>query len=69
MNTSFNYELVSLDQSLWSRTKLFFFGVQTLISHGRYFSSKKALEHQELLRKQGIYVLIIDLIKERKISK
>ena len=69
MDKKYNYELVSLDQSLWSKTKLFFFGIQTLVTHGRYFSSKKALEQQELLRKQGIFVLIIDLAKERQVIK
>lgn len=56
----FRYELVSLDQGLWARTKLFFFNKQSLIVHGKYFVVKKALAHLDLLLKQGKNVYLVD---------
>lgn len=56
---TFRYELVSLDNCLWDRIRLFFTGRHTLTRHGRYFTEAKARQHLDQLRSSkpyGIYI-------------
>lgn len=57
---TFRYELVGLDDGLWSRIKLFFTGKQSLIVYGKYFDQTKALKHLDQLHSQGKIVFLSD---------